>query len=65
MISDAFVEVECDHPKCTEVERIDLPAGPRNNYLCHDEDIAKELTRLGWRVVDNDRHLCENHADDA
>jgi hypothetical protein len=62
MISDAWVEVECDREGCDSRERINLPKGCRDTYIARQCTIEQALINVGWVVDDDHQYCCEDCA---
>ncbi len=54
MISDAYVEVECND--CHTFETVSLTPTARNSW--DERNVANRLEHLGWLIID-DEHYCE------
>ncbi|MCP4569127.1 MAG: hypothetical protein GY841_16250 [FCB group bacterium] len=76
MISDAYVDVMCDNPDCTESIQIELSYRYRNMlpssgyYDSSDDSIEKELMGESWVVLHGNGHdlrhfCCKNCANQA
>ena len=61
-ISDAYVSVECDAPRCRENEDVTLTALGTRGREWDDRNVKAHLERLGW-TVDGNRTLCPEHAE--
>jgi hypothetical protein len=64
VISDAFVRIECDGKGCRESDEIQLTALARSGSY-DDRNVAREIKRMGWHELPDDRHLCESCATGA
>lgn len=58
MIHDATVEVTCDADGCRESVHVQLHAGGRNTYLCHDSNIEDRLASEHDWIVRDGKHYC-------
>ena len=56
MISDAYVQVECDQDFCHTEEEVELH-WRSNGYDCNEGEI---LRRLGWSIDDEGKIECDS-----
>lgn len=58
MISDAYVRVECDSPRCRSQIEISLEAGAQSTYLYSEQRVTQQIERDGW-IIDGSQHYCD------
>ena len=70
MFHDVRVEVTCDHEDCTVYDDVNPPyvyttlSGEHGHYDCSDRSLSKVLSGMGWWVISEKEHWCDNHSEE-